>query len=129
MYEIITQDKFRTLLGDHIRKNTDQALYGIDVLYPLFEKLKFEDALPLMIGYGGIIGTMSILANNIDLVLKDRLTEENEDIVYFINEQDMPAKMGRKDYETLIKGQPMVEEDYETGYLQRPVDEEEKMFG
>lgn len=129
MYEIITQDKFRKLLGDHIRKNTDQALYGIDVLYPLFEKLKFEEALPLMIGYGGIIGTMSILANNIDLVLKDRLTEENEDIVYFINEQDMPAKMGRKDYETLIKGQSMLEEDYETGYLQRPVDEEEKMFG
>ena len=69
MYEIITQDKFRELLSDHIRKNADQALYGIDVLYPLLEKLRFGEALPLMMGYGGIIATMSVLANNIDLVL------------------------------------------------------------
>ena len=25
--------------------------------------------------------------------------------------------------------QPIVEEEYETGYLQRPADEDEKMFG
>jgi hypothetical protein len=130
MYEIITQDKFRELLGDHIRKNTDQALYGIDVIYPLLEKLKFEEALPLMIGYGGIIATMSVLANNIDLVLKDKLTEENDDIVYYLNEQDMPAKISKKEFEKLIKGEfPFEDEDYETGYLQKPVDTDEKMFG
>lgn len=129
MYEIITQDKFRELLGDHIRKNADQALYGIDVLYPLLEKLRFGEALPLMVGYGGIIATVSVLANNIDLVLKDKLTEENDDVVYYLNEQDMPAKMDRKEYEKLINGQLIVEEEYESGYLQRPVDEEENMFG
>ena len=129
MYEIITQDKFRKLLGDHIRKNADQALYGIDVLYPLLEKLRFGEALPLMMGYGGIIATMSVLANNIDLVLKDKLTEDNDDIVYYLNEQDMPAKIDKREYEKLIKGQPIVEEEYETGYLQKPVDEEENMFG
>jgi len=130
MYKIITQDKFRQLMNEYINKSCDAALFGMDVIYPLLEKLKFDEALPLMSGYGGLINTIDILSSNIDLVIKDKMVDETSDVVYYLNEQGMPAKISKKEYDKMInKMETGFEGEYETGYLQRPSDEDEKMFG
>jgi len=130
MYEIITQDKFRELIGQYINKSADATLFGIDVIYLLLEKLRFEEAQPLMSGYGGLINTLDILSTNIDLVLKDKLTQENGDVVYYLNESGLPAKASKEQFDKMIKGiQEPSDEEYETGYLQTPSDKDEKMFG
>jgi hypothetical protein len=129
MFEIITQDRFRTLMGQYINKSADAALYGIDVVYPLLEKLRFEEAQPLMSGYGGLINTLDILSTNIDIMMKDKLTDETSDIVYYLNEAGLPAKTTTDEFNRLIKGmQTEFDEEYPTGYLQKPPDEDEKMF-
>ena len=130
MYEIITQDKFRMLLGEHINKAAEQALYGVDIVYPMLEKMQFGQAQQLLSGYGGLISTLTVLSSNIDLVLKDKLTKDTDDIVYYLNEEGMPAKTTKVEYDKIIKIiQNGYEEEYESGYLQKPPDDDENMFG
>jgi len=126
MYEIITQDKFRELILNYIHKSTDSVLYGMDVIHPLLEKLKFEEAQILISGYGGLMNTLDVLSSNIDTVVKDRLTEENDNIVYFINEDGVPAKMLKDQFDKMMK---TIQFDDEIEYLQMPPDKDEKMFG
>lgn len=127
MYEIITQDRFREMILDYIHKNVDMAIYSMEVISPLLEKMQFEEAQVLMAGYGGLISNLDVLSSNIDIVVKDRLVDEKSDTVYYLTEEKLPAKMPKRDFDRMLaESYSNVEE---TGYLQRPVDEEEKMFG
>ena len=129
MYEIITQDRFRKLIMDYIHKTVDMALYSMDVISPLLEKMRFEEAQILMSGYGGLISTLDVLSSNIDIVVKDRLVNEKNDMVYYLNEAGLPSKMSKDAFDRMVKTlRGEGEKEYETGYLQSPVDKDENMF-
>lgn len=131
MHEIISQDKFRKLIQGHVEKDVDNALYALDVIYPALDKMRIDKLPSYINGTGGVVQTLVMLTMNIDLLIKDELTPENDDMVYFINDEKLPAKMTKIDYEKMLKGEPIEydEEDYETGYLQTPPDDGETMFG
>ena len=131
MYEIISQEKFRELLNGHIDKDIENTLYALDVIYPALENRTTDKLQSYVNGTGGVVQTLVMLTMNLDLLTKDELTKENDDMVYFINDEKLPAKMTRQEYEKMLKGESVNydEEEYETGYLQMPTDKDETMFG
>ena len=101
MYETITQAEYRNIIGTLIRDDAERLRFGLKVIEPLLDSLRFEELQPYLSGNDGLIETMDILSDNIALIVKDRLVDEDS-LVYMIK-NDMPVKVSKEYYDNLIK--------------------------
>lgn len=99
----ITQIEYRNRMGELIRKDCDKTLYGMDIVYPLLEKMEYEKVISLLREEDSLIDVMQTLSDNINLALKDRLTKHDKNTVYILNDYNLPMKMTKEDYTILIK--------------------------
>lgn len=98
MYEEISQEKYRIELGKLIRQDADRLIYGLKVIEPLLDDLRFEELQPLLDGDDGLIETMDVLNYNINLHTKDRL---NNDMIYFMD-AGLPFRCSKEQYTSLV---------------------------
>ena len=105
MYEEITRQQFKDRMEELILITKTNALYAIDMIYPLLETNQDAKALSYIKGQGALMDTLFILQNNMDILLKDNLVPEDTDLIYFIDEFGMPSKTNPEQYELIISGE------------------------
>ena len=111
MYEIITQAEFRDKMNELILITKTNALYALDMVYPLLETNQDTEALSYLNGQGSLIDILYILQNNITILQLDKLVPKNNDMVYFIDEFGLPSKTTQEQYEMIVNDEISVDKD------------------
>lgn len=102
MYEIITQAEFRDKMNELILITKTNALYALDMVYPLLETNQDTEALSYLNGQGSLIDILYILQNNMTILQLDKLVPKNNDMIYFIDKFGLPSKTTQEQYEMIV---------------------------
>ena len=131
MREIISRQEFKDRMNELIVITKTNALYAMDMVYPLLECNQDAEALAYISGQGSLMETLYTLDNNMRILKLDELVPEENDLVYFIDEYGMPSKTNQEQYDIIVNDdEPAPKTDEDVPYedvLDNP--DNEKMFG